>query len=67
VAVPKRKKSKSKSRMRRANEAIGAPNLRPCPRCGAYVLPHRVCPECYHYKGQLIMEKTVKIKESKES
>lgn len=65
MAVPKRRKSKSKSRMRRSHHAIGVPNLRPCPRCGAYVLPHRVCPECNHYKGQLIMEKTVKIREEK--
>jgi large subunit ribosomal protein L32 len=51
--------------MRRSHDAIGVPNLRPCPKCGAYVLPHRVCPECNHYKGQLIMEKTVKIAEEK--
>jgi len=65
VAVPKRKKSKSKSRMRRSHHALEVPNLRPCPRCGAYVLPHRVCPECGHYKGTLIVEPKVKIKETK--
>lgn len=64
MAVPKRRKSKSKSRMRRANQAISIPNLRPCPRCGVYVLPHRVCPECMHYKGELIMEKKVNIAEA---
>jgi len=63
VAVPKRRKSKSKSRMRRSHHAIGVPNLRPCPKCGSYVLPHRVCSECGYYKGQLILEKAVKIKE----
>jgi large subunit ribosomal protein L32 len=63
VALPKRRKSKSKSRMRRSHDAIGAPNLRPCPKCGAYVLPHRVCPECGSYKGEVIVEKKVKIKE----
>ena len=65
MAVPKRKKSKSKSRMRRSHDAIGVPNLRPCPRCGAYTLPHRVCSECGHYKGQLVIEPKVRIKESK--
>lgn len=65
MAVPKRRKSKSKTRMRKAaNTAISLPNLRPCPKCGAYVLPHRVCPECMHYKGELILEKKVKISES---
>jgi large subunit ribosomal protein L32 len=65
VAVPKRRKSKSKSRMRRAaNQSLSLPNIRPCPRCGAHVLPHRVCPECMHYKGELILEKKVKITEA---
>jgi large subunit ribosomal protein L32 len=63
VAVPKRRKSKSKSRMRKSHHAIGVPNLRPCPKCGAYVLPHRVCPECGHYKDVLVVEPKVKIKE----
>lgn len=66
MAVPKRRKSKSKSRMRRSHDAIGVPNLRPCPRCGAYTIPHRVCPECGHYKGQIIVEPKVKIKEPKQ-
>lgn len=65
MAVPKRRKSKSKSRMRRSHDSIKVPNLRPCPRCGAYILPHRVCSECGHYKGQMIIEPNVKIKETK--
>ena len=63
MAVPKRRKSKSKIRMRRSHDAIGAPNLRPCPKCGTYVQSHRVCPQCHHYKGELIVEKSVKIKD----
>ena len=63
MAVPKRRKSKSRSRMRRAHEAIGVPNLRPCPKCGAYTLPHRVCSECGYYKNELVVEKKVKISE----
>ena len=65
MAVPKRKKSKSKSRMRKSHHAIGKPNLRPCPSCGAYVIPHRVCPECGQYKGELVVEQKVKIKDNK--
>ncbi len=49
--------------MRKSHDAIGAPNLRPCPKCGVYVLPHRVCSECGSYKGEVIVEKKVKIKE----
>jgi large subunit ribosomal protein L32 len=47
--------------MRRAHEAIVAPNLRPCPKCGVYAMPHRVCPECGYYKNELVVEKKVKI------
>jgi large subunit ribosomal protein L32 len=65
VAVPKRRKSKSKSLMRRSHHAIGVPNLRPCSRCGAYILPHRVCPECGNYKGVIVVEPRVKKKEPK--
>ena len=61
MAVPKRKKSKSKSRMRRSHDAIGIPSLRPCPKCGIYTMPHRVCSECGHYKGILVVEKKVKV------
>lgn len=63
MAVPKRKKSRSKVRMRRSHHAIGVPNLRPCPKCGAYVMPHRVCTECGYYKDVLVVEKKVKISE----
>jgi len=63
VAVPKRRKSKSKSRMRRSHNSLAVANLRPCPKCGLYVLPHRVCSECGYYKDKLIVEKKVKIKE----
>ncbi|HSV97042.1 MAG TPA: 50S ribosomal protein L32 [Spirochaetota bacterium] len=65
MAVPKRRKSKSKTRMRRSHDAIGVPNLRPCSRCGAYVAPHRVCPECGHYKDTLVVEPRVKVKDKK--
>ncbi len=63
MALPKFKKSKAKSRSRRANYLrIDAPNLVPCPNCGAMKLPHRVCPECGYYKGKLVVSKKVKAK-----
>ena len=64
MAVPKRKKSKSRIRMRRSQLKIGSPNLRPCPRCGAYVMSHRVCSECGSYKGQIVIEPSVKVTEA---
>ena len=53
MAVPKRKTTRSKRRMRRANhDKVTAPNLVPCPNCGDVMVPHRVCPSCGKYKGR---------------
>jgi large subunit ribosomal protein L32 len=49
VAVPKRKKSKSRKRSRRAQKDKMSPAsivYCPNPQCGAPMQPHRVCPEC---------------------
>lgn len=58
MAVPKRKTSRSKRDMRRANhDKVTAPNVIPCPNCGDMMLPHRVCPACGHYKGREVIAK----------
>ena len=52
MAVPKRRKSRSKRDMRRANhDKVTAPNLIPCPNCSEPSVAHRVCPSCGFYKG----------------
>jgi large subunit ribosomal protein L32 len=57
VAVPKKKKSKSKTRMRRAaNWRLGAPSRSVCPRCRATKLPHTVCGTCGWYKGRVAVQ-----------
>ena len=56
MAVPKRKTTRSRRDMRRAHhDKVTAPNVIPCPNCGEMMLPHRVCPECGHYKGREIV------------
>jgi large subunit ribosomal protein L32 len=53
MAVPKKKKSKSKTRSRRAsNWRIGTQARSTCPRCGAAKVPHTVCPSCGWYKNR---------------
>jgi large subunit ribosomal protein L32 len=56
MAVPKKRMSKSRSRMRRAHDALAMPNLSPCPQCGDPKESHRVCPSCGHYRGKQIFE-----------
>lgn len=57
MAVPKKRKSKSRRDMRRANhDRIDAPRLIECPECGELCLPHRVCPSCGNYRGREVIE-----------
>ncbi|MFM7263364.1 MAG: 50S ribosomal protein L32 [Acidimicrobiales bacterium] len=57
MAVPKKKKSKSKTRMRRAsNWRLGAPSRSVCPRCRAAKLPHTVCGTCGWYKDRVAVD-----------
>jgi large subunit ribosomal protein L32 len=57
MAVPMRKLSKRRSRMRAAHHAIAAANLRGCPRCGTPGRSHRVCSKCGHYRGREVVSK----------
>jgi len=55
MAVPKRKTSKSKCRIRKRSHST---NLRPtqvCPKCGEAQQPHRVCASCGQYKGKQVL------------
>jgi large subunit ribosomal protein L32 len=56
MAVPKKKTSKSKSRMRRSHQALSVPNLSSCPDCGEMRLSHRACPSCGRYRGRQVVE-----------
>ncbi|MGE4169447.1 MAG: 50S ribosomal protein L32 [Candidatus Margulisiibacteriota bacterium] len=65
MPVPKRRRSKSKSRIKTAHWKLDMPQLRPCPSCGALSVPHRACQACGTYKGrQVIPAKQKKTKES---
>ena len=52
-AVPKRKVSKTRKRMRRSHNAMELPGTVKCPSCGEMIKPHRVCPKCGNYKGKV--------------
>jgi large subunit ribosomal protein L32 len=56
MAVPKRKKSKSRRDKRRTHQKTSAPNLTSCPQCGDSRLPHHACPSCGTYKGRTVIE-----------
>jgi len=57
MAVPKKKKSKSRRDMRRSHDRTQLPHTTLCPQCHEPALPHRVCPHCGMYRGKAIIQK----------
>ena len=56
-AVPFRKTSKTRKRMRRTHYKISENGTTKCPKCGADIRPHRVCAACGTYKGKNVINK----------
>jgi large subunit ribosomal protein L32 len=57
MAVPKRRQSKSRSAIRRAQVMKKpVPNFVPCPRCGEPKQSHRMCEGCGYYRDRLVIE-----------
>ena len=55
MAVPKRKKSKMRVRMRRAQKKAEIVNVVTCPECGAPAESHRACKGCGMYRGRKVL------------
>ena len=54
-AVPFRRTSKTKKRMRRTHlkKEVGAITI--CPKCGEALRPHRACAKCGYYKNEDVL------------
>lgn len=55
MAVPKRKVSKTRKRMRRAHDSLNPIRGVECPNCKKTIKPHRVCKFCGFYKGKKVL------------
>jgi large subunit ribosomal protein L32 len=55
MAVPKRRQSKSRSKMRRGATRWRAPILKKCPECATSVPSHIACPSCGYYRGRQVL------------
>lgn len=55
MAVPKRKTSKMKKRMRKAANRHQGVQATFCNVCGKPAAPHRACPSCGNYKGKQVI------------
>jgi large subunit ribosomal protein L32 len=56
MAVPKRRTSKSRKRLRRGHHTGAGVKPQACPRCGEPKLSHRVCGTCGYYRGKRVLE-----------
>ena len=65
MPVPKRRRSNARQAKRRIKCLITAPNLVPCPQCGRFKMPHRVCGHCGYYKGKEVVHVETEKKEQK--
>jgi len=56
MAVPKKKMSRSRTRRRKAQWKVNAPQTAACNQCGEQHLPHRACSNCGTYNGREVIE-----------
>lgn len=57
MAVPKRKKSRSNTRHRKAQWFKTAdPTITTCPQCKQPTRPHTACSTCGTYRGRQVLE-----------
>ena len=56
MAVPFRRTSKTKKRMRRTHLKKDAPSIISCKNCGEPIAPHRACTACGNYKGKEVIK-----------
>ena len=63
MALPKRKTSQVRKRIRRSHINATPPTLMKCPQCHSPKLPHNVCPTCGTYNGREVI--TTKVPKKK--
>ncbi len=55
MAVPKKKISKSRRDLRRANDFLKPTGYAECANCGEMKLPHHVCRACGYYDSREVV------------
>ncbi|MGF1506140.1 MAG: 50S ribosomal protein L32 [Chloroflexi bacterium] len=55
-ALPKRRISSGRRDRRRTHDKLSPIKLVECDTCAELKLPHRVCPNCGHYRGRQIFD-----------
>jgi large subunit ribosomal protein L32 len=55
MALPKRRHSHARTRLRRSHDGLTAPTISTCSKCGESKLPHRLCSSCGSYKSRTVV------------
>ncbi len=61
MAVPQRRISKTRKRLRRTHFKLSVTGLVTCSNCGAMIKAHHVCPNCGYYAGKQVLDKNGKL------
>ena len=67
MAVPQRRISKTRKRMRRTHFKLEVEGLVTCPNCGEMIKAHQVCPKCGYYGGKVVYLNGKVVKETKKA
>lgn len=59
MAVPKKRTSLSRKKMRRGPDALAKACVSACSNCGSFKRSHHVCPSCGHYRGRAVIVPSV--------
>ena len=65
MAVPQRRISKTRKRLRRTHFKLSVTGLVTCPHCGAMIKAHHVCPKCGYYACKAVVLNGKLVKEEK--
>ena len=65
MAVPQRRISKTRKRLRRTHFKLEVEGLVTCPNCGEMIKAHHVCPKCGYYAGKAVYLNGKLVKEEK--
>ena len=67
MAVPQRRISKTRKRLRRTHFKLAVTGLVTCPNCGEMIKAHQVCPKCGYYGGKVVYLNGKVVKEEKKA
>ena len=67
MAVPQRRISKTRKRLRRTHFKLSVSGLVTCPQCGAMIKAHHVCPKGGYYAGKPVYLNGKLVKEEKKA